>query len=253
MVLLSFAGFDPSAGAGVLLDVRVFRGRGFHGAAVVTALTVQNTSRVTAVEPVPGRLVRAQYNSLAKDMRFAGMKVGMAGSAVNLTVIGRILARRPDIPRVVDPVFAASSGAPLLEKDAVASFLAAVRRRATVLTPNLAEAARLSGRPVRTPEDMGEAAEIIFDRTQVACVVKGGHLEGDPLNLLFDGRRVHLFGKRRLDKDVHGTGCFFSASLLAYLARRNDLAEACRLATEATHRAILKAAPVGRGRAVISV
>jgi hydroxymethylpyrimidine kinase/phosphomethylpyrimidine kinase len=252
MNLLSIAGFDPSAGAGVLLDLNVFRALGFHGAAVLTTVTVQNTAAAFRVRALDARFIRAQAEALARDMDFAGLKVGMIGSAANLREIGRRLDAYPLLPRVVDPVFRAGSGLRLIESSAVDRFLKMIEKRASVLTPNLDEAARLSGRAVRTLSDMRAAAEIIYERTEVPCLIKGGHLPDQAVNLLFDGRSEVLFRKRRLAKDVHGTGCLFSAALLAFLARTGDLAEAGRLATEWTHRAIRAARTVGHGRPIFA-
>jgi len=252
MNLLSIAGFDPSAGAGVLLDLNVFRALGFDGAAVLTAITVQNTAAVFRIRALDPRFVRAQAEALVRDMAFSGLKVGMIGSSANLREVGRLLNNHAHLPRVIDPVLCSSSGRRLIESSAVDRFLKTVEKMASVLTPNLDEAARLAGRQVRTIADMHAAAEIIFERTHVPCLIKGGHLAGDAVNLLFDGRTETRFRKRRWAKDVHGTGCLFSSALLAFLVQSGDLAEAGRLATDWTHRAIRTARPIGKGRAVFS-
>ncbi len=247
-ILLTVAGFDPSGGAGVLLDAAVWRGCGFRVAAVLTAVTVQNTAGVKSIHPLPARLVRAQWRAVAEDGPIAGIKIGMAGTAINLLAIVRELERHPGIPRIVDPVFRASSGARLIEPAAAPVFLQGLRGRATLLTPNLEEASRLAGIPVRTVADMEKAAGIIFERSAVPCLVKGGHLSGAAVNLLYDGRRMRRFARTRLAGDVHGSGCYLSSSILAFLALGRDLPEAVRLATAATHRAIRRSLPAGCGR-----
>ncbi|MBN1938487.1 MAG: hydroxymethylpyrimidine/phosphomethylpyrimidine kinase [Candidatus Aminicenantes bacterium] len=252
MILVTIAGFDPSGGAGVLLDTSVFKALGFHGTAVLTAVTVQNTSTVVRVRTLSPRLVRDQFLALKRDLAVAGLKVGMAGSAANIQEIGRLLARHTDIPRVVDPVLRSSSGRALAGKASALHYLRALHGRAEVLTPNLAEAARLSGRPVRTVAEMRDAAAAVFDRTGIPCLVKGGHLPGAPVNLLYDGKHIALFGIKRLRRDVHGTGCFFSAALLGFLVRKGDLFAAAEAATEWTHRAIVSSIRIGRGRAVFT-
>jgi hydroxymethylpyrimidine kinase/phosphomethylpyrimidine kinase len=252
MNLLTIAGFDPGGGAGVLLDTAVFRMFGHEAAAVLTAATVQDSSAVFQVKPFSARFVRDQFRALDRDRAFAGLKVGMAGSAANLAEIGRLLAEYTEIPRVVDPIFRSSSGRLLAGASSRRTFLRAFRENASVLTPNLAEAAFLSGRPVRTFSEMRTAAGVIFEQTGVPCLVKGGHLKADAINLLYDGRRETIIARKRIRRDVHGTGCLFSAALLAYLIRSNDLAAAARSASDWTHRAIRSAAPVGHGRAVFS-
>ncbi len=248
--LLSIAGYDPSGGAGALLDVRVFEALDFHGAVVLTALTVQNTVAVRRVIPIPARMVSEQYRALAADMEFSGIKVGMLGSHTIVPVLARILAANAGIPRVVDPVLRASSGAPLFEKGGLSAFLRAVRSRASLLTPNIDEAAILSGMPVRTPKDMAEAARTIYERTEVPCLVKGGHLEKGAVNILFAGRRTAMFGHEKLARDVHGTGCFLSSAILGHLALGRSLEKACGLAADMVHAAIVSSIKAGKGRRV---
>jgi hydroxymethylpyrimidine/phosphomethylpyrimidine kinase len=249
--LVSLAGCDPSAGAGVLLDMKVFERFGFHGAGIITALTAQNTGTVKGVYPISAAVVKKEHSVLVSDVRPAGIKVGLLGSRENLPVIAAILAGHKTIPRVVDPVFRSSSGAWLFEKGAIRLFCASMRKRATVLTPNLEEAGRLAGGKIETVAEMKDAALAIFALTHVPCLVKGGHLAGDPVNLLFDGRRIFLFGKKKIPKDVHGTGCFFSASLLCRLAQGRPLEKSAELATEDTHAAIRTAGRIGLGRFII--
>ncbi|MBM3311189.1 MAG: hydroxymethylpyrimidine/phosphomethylpyrimidine kinase [Candidatus Aminicenantes bacterium] len=249
--LLTIAGFDPSGGAGALSDTAVFRFLGFHGAAILTAVTAQGPSGVRAVQALPPKFILAQHRALVRDIDLAGLKVGMAATAENLAAVGRILGRHPGIPRVVDPVLRSSSGARLLEKAAAAGWLAAVRRRASVLTPNLSEASRLAGRAVDSVEAMSEAAGLLFDRTEVPCLITGGHLSGPAVNVLYDGRRLYRFERKKLPGDVHGTGCFFSAALLGFLALGRSLPRAAALATDLTYLGIRAAVRLGRGRPVI--
>jgi len=246
--LLTIAGFDPSAGAGVLLDLKVFAAFGFHGTAALTAVTVQDTARVRRVVPLPSRLVRDQVSALRSDIELAGIKVGMAGTRENLAAVARILGAARGIPSVVDPVFRATSGAWLLEGRAISDFLALLRGKASLLTPNLDEARRLTGRRVADLAGMKLAAGEIFERGRVPCLIKGGHLKGNPLDLLYDGKTFAVFGRPRMGKDVHGTGCLLSAAILAGLARGLSLQEACRRASAFVQRAIRGSVRIGGGR-----
>lgn len=248
--LLTIAGFDPSGGAGISLDLAVFRSLGFRGAAVISALTVQNTAGVSRVRPLEPGFIRSQWRALTADLPLAGVKTGMAGSAANFRVMADLLGRMSDRPRVVDPVFRSSSGAWLFERGAVGDVLRLLRGRATLITPNLEEAGRLAGLPVRSRSTMEEAARIINDRTGLACLVKGGHLESSPVDVLFDGERMRLFRKKRQARDVHGTGCFLSSAILGFLVRGKTLGESCGLASELVGRSILSAQRPGRGRFV---
>ncbi len=251
--LLSLAGFDPSGGAGLILDLAVFRGLGFHGAGVMTALTFQNTRGVQGVRSLPRRDVEAQYRALRDDLPWSGLKVGMIGSPENLAFIGRVLAGNGRLPRVIDPVLRSSSGARLLERTAVSRFLASIRGRASVITPNIAEAAVLSGRHIRGLDDARRAARAIFEATGVPCLIKGGHGQGPVVDLLYDGRTDKVFVHKRLTADVHGTGCFLSAALLAFLAGGRDLERACGLAIRLTVRAMRESIRPGRGRRIMAV
>lgn len=248
--LLSIAGFDPSGGAGVLADLRVFHELGFHGAAALTALTVQTTAEVMRIEAVGTGLLAAQAEALDADLVLAGIKVGMAATAPNIRFIGRFCASHPEVPRVVDPVFQSSGGKPLLDSRGRAAFVAALRGRASVITPNLDEAGSLAASRIETVAEMIEAARSIARTMRFPCLIKGGHLEGEAVNVLHDGKRAYLFGRPRLKKDVHGTGCVFSAALAAYLAKGKDLPRAAALAADFAHGAIAKSVRVGRGRRV---
>jgi hydroxymethylpyrimidine/phosphomethylpyrimidine kinase len=248
--LLSIAGYDPSGGAGVTLDLRVFEHFGFRGFGVLTAVTAQDARRVEAVCSLPATVVRRQMRVLGRGRRIAGIKVGMAGSLENLAAVARILAAHPAIPRVVDPVFRSSSGARLLEKGAIPEFLSLLGGKASLITPNLDEAAALSGARVETVEGMKEAARRIHEASRVPCLVKGGHLRGEAVDVLWDGRTFTIFRHARLRRNVHGTGCFLTAAILAGLAGGRGLEDACRGGIALTVRGIRKSAPAGGGRRV---
>lgn len=251
-VLVSIAGFDPGSGAGITLDLAVFRNLGYFGAGLITGLTVQNTQHVKDIFCPPADFLRAQYSAIQQDLVPAGIKVGMLGCQDRIPVVRKILSAHPAIPRVVDPVFQSSSGAWLLDEGAIPDFIEKICRKATVITPNLHEASRIAGFSVRTARDMQRAAEKIYALTGVPCLVKGGHLEDQALDILFDGASIHIFRKEKLGKRVHGTGCVLSSSLLCHLAQGLPLEESCRRAKEFTHESIKTAVPIGRGQNLIT-
>jgi hydroxymethylpyrimidine/phosphomethylpyrimidine kinase len=234
----------------VLQDVAVFRRLGFLGAGVLTAVTAQNSRRVRDVRCLGGRFLLSQYETLIRDVSPSGIKVGMLGCRRNIRALGRILAERRDLPIVVDPVFRSSSGRWLLEKEAIPSYLASIKGRISVLTPNLEEAWLISGRRPLNPEAMEEAARRIGDRVSAPCLVKGGHLARGVADVLYDGRRSYFFPHEKVRRHVHGTGCVLSSSLLSYLALGKPLVEACGLAIDFTTSALPKAVRLGRGRRV---
>jgi hydroxymethylpyrimidine/phosphomethylpyrimidine kinase len=251
--LLTIAGLDPSGGAGILLDLRVFERLGFRGAAVLTSVTAQNSGEFEKALHLQSGLVAKQYESVSREWDFSGIKTGMIGSLENLATVARILSRHASVPRVIDPVFRASSGAPLLEKRAVAGYLALIKGKATLLTPNLEEASSLTGRRVRTEEDMIAAAREIYGECSIPCLVKGGHLKGEIADVLYDGADFLVFRHARAGNNVHGTGCFLSAAILGFLAGGLDLEKACRRGIGMTGRSIRKAVPGLQGRMVFPV
>lgn len=251
-ILLSVAGYDPTSGAGVSLDSKVFQLLGFQGMAVLTSITSQNTKGVKKVHCLPPDLLWDQYQTLLEDVSFSGIKVGMVGCGENTEIIKRILENNPNIQKVVDPVFKSSSGAWLLERDSVPSYISEISGKASLLTPNLEEASMISGIKIENTEDMKKAAKRIFSLSSIPCLIKGGHLPRQMVNLLYDGNKFHLFKEEKIKKNVHGTGCFLSSSLLAYLVKGNSLEKACLLATQFTHEAIKNSIQIGHGQHIIS-
>ena len=248
--LFSIAGYDPSSGAGVLLDVAVFRRFGFLGSGILTAVTAQNSRQVMEVRCLGPRFLLNQYETLIGDIAPAGIKVGMVGCRGNIPALGHILARHADIPIVVDPVLKSSSGRWLLEKSALPAYLAQIKGRISVLTPNLHESALISGIRPRGPEAMKEAARRIVERIAAPCLVKGGHLARGVVDVLYDGRKFYQFPHAKIAGDVHGTGCFLSSSLLSFVVLGNSLVEACALASKFTHSALRRAVRLGQGRPI---
>ncbi len=226
-VALTIAGSDPSGGAGIQADVKTFSALGAYGTSVITALTAQSTTGVTGVHEVPVDFVRAQLDTLLADVRIDSVKVGMLGSAALAAAVGDYL-REPlaHLVRVLDPVMVSTSGSRLLDEDAVDA-VRALLPYADVITPNLPEAAVLTGRnPATTVEGMREQAALLrndFGARRV--LVKGGHLEdtADAVDLWLDedGERVYA-AVRVPTRNTHGTGCTLSSALAALRLRRVD-------------------------------
>jgi hydroxymethylpyrimidine/phosphomethylpyrimidine kinase len=248
--VLSIAGIDPSGGAGLFTDLRAFAAHGVHGCGVVTALTAQNSQAVTGISPVDPAFVRQQLDTLFADVRIRSAKIGMLGTAP----IIRAVAEGLDAPLksgqpahlVLDTVMVAKSGDALLERDATAMLLEAVLPLATVITPNLPEAGVLLGQ--RAPETIAEmrrAAEKLRERMchngHRWVLLKGGHLQGDAIDVLHDGDRMLEFAAPRIEtRNTHGTGCTLSAAIAARLAYDDDVERAVgackRWLTEAIRR-----------------
>jgi hydroxymethylpyrimidine/phosphomethylpyrimidine kinase len=252
-ILLSIAGFDPTSGAGVSLDLKVFDHLGFRGMAILTSLTSQSTSAVEKVQSLSPDFLWNQYQTLRTDVFFYGIKVGMIGSRENLKILEKILSNHPKIPKVIDPVFMSSSGTWLFDREGIPSFLTSIKEKASLLTPNRGEASLISGIQVSHVEDMKEAAEKIYELSKMPCLIKGGDLLQEKVDLFYDGKGFRIFRGEKIDKKVHGTGCFLSSSLLAYLAKGKSLEEACSLAIRLTYEAIKDAVQVGKGQYIFSI
>ncbi len=258
-LLLTIAGSDPSGGAGLQGDLKVFLRFGVSGAAVPTAVTVQSTSGVRSVNPLPAPLVAAQLAALLADVRPAAVKVGLLGRGATVEAVARALSplARRGTPIVLDPVLAASSGLRLLPRSAVPALVRRLLPLATLVTPNLAEAAELAGLPVadvrRHPL---ETAQVLLQAGARAVLLKGGHLPGPRATdlLVTPGRATFLSLPRRHGRRrVHGTGCALASAIAALLARGRTLEQAVEGAKAWLAGAIAGAQRTGRGALQLDV
>src|SRR5690606_5435861 len=225
---LTIAGSDSGGGAGIQADLKTFAALGVYGTSAITALTAQNTRRVTAVHDVEPGFVGEQIETVASDIAIDAVKTGMLANALVIRA-GVDALTRLNLPRpVVDPVMVAKSGDSLLAPDAVDAIRRLLLPQAVVVTPNRMEAEVLTGRPVRTRDEARDAARALVDLGAGAAVVKGGHFdEPEVVDLLFDGRDFHEFRHpRHHTRHTHGTGCTFAAAIAAYLALGRPLTEA---------------------------
>jgi len=246
-VALTIAGSDPSGGAGIQADLKTFHQRGVYGTSVLTLVTVQNTARLDRVEPLAADLVTAQLEAVLEDIPPAAAKTGALGTAGIIQAIARTLARSA-FPLVVDPVLVSKHGASLAGDEARVALVEALLPRALLVTPNLDEAAVLAGMPVETAEDMAEAARRIARFGCAAVLVKGGHLAGDAVDVLFwEGTIRHVVAPRVSGPPAHGTGCTYSAAITAELARGAALVDAIETAKRFITRALETRPSLGAG------
>jgi hydroxymethylpyrimidine/phosphomethylpyrimidine kinase len=251
---MTIAGSDSGGGAGIQADLKTFAMLGVWGTSAITSITVQNTRGVTAVSDVPPDVVANQIRAVAGDIGLDAAKTGMLSSAPIIEAVAEAI-ERTNVPNlVVDPVFVSKHGDPLLRTDAVEALRSRILPLASVVTPNLAEAAGLAGFEVETAEDMERAGEAILGLGARAVLVKGGHLEGAAADDLFlDGDRTEWLTSERLDTThTHGTGCVLSAAIAAHLARGEDLRDAVRRGKEFVTEAIRHALPIGKGIGPVS-
>ena len=250
---LSIAGSDSGAGAGIQADLKTFAALGVYGTTVVTAITAQNTLGVSKILPLDPELVGAQLNAVIDDIGASALKTGMLATAPIVEVVAEKLRRHKLDNIVVDPVMVATSGEWLLKKTAVEMLRSELIPLATLVTPNIAEAEALSGITVRTGKEMRRAAARILDLGPRNVIIKGGHRRGPATDLFFDGKKFRELKTRRIHtQHTHGTGCTFSAAVVAYLARGEKLESAVVQAKTYITAAIRYSFPIGVGRGPVN-
>jgi hydroxymethylpyrimidine/phosphomethylpyrimidine kinase len=250
-VVLTIAGFDPSSGAGVTADIKTIAAHGCYGVACITAITVQSTAGVRRVEPCDPDLVADTLRELAADVKIAAVHIGMLGSAKVARAVADFLSRQK-LPNVVlDPIFRASSGTDLLDAPGRKVLAEQLLPLATVVTPNVDEAAALAGIPVTDPDQMRAAAVKLHEMGAESVVVTGGHLDKAIDLLSFQTKRgveQEVFkSERQRSNSTHGTGCAFATAMACHLALDRGLPEAVLLAKAYVSAAIAKGHPLGRG------
>jgi hydroxymethylpyrimidine kinase/phosphomethylpyrimidine kinase len=246
--ILTVAGSDSGGGAGIQADLKTITVLGGYGMSVITALTAQNTTGVQGVHAVPIDFIARQLDSVLSDIGADAVKTGMLATPEIVETVADGIRRYNIKLLVVDPVMVAKSGDTLLAEDARETLMSVLLPLATVVTPNLPEAMVLCKSPVNTIDEMHAAARRIHDLGPSYVVIKGGHLQDRPLDLLFDGENFHTFDAPRLNqRNTHGTGCTFSAALATNLANGLAMADAVGKAKEFITRAIAGGLDIGAG------
>jgi hydroxymethylpyrimidine kinase / phosphomethylpyrimidine kinase / thiamine-phosphate diphosphorylase len=247
--ILTIAGSDTGGGAGIQADLKTIATLGGHGMSVITALTAQNSLGVQSVYPIPLPFIEAQIDAVLADMGADAAKTGMLYDGAVAKVVAEKMNHYGVDNLVVDPLLAATDGTPLLNEEGRVALLKELLPLATLVTPNLPEAAELAGMEVRTMNEMKEAAKRIHEYGAKAVFITGGHREGDPVDILFDGSGLTEFQSERIaGPDVHGTGCVLSAAIATELAKGASLLEAVQRGREMTITSIKAALTIGTGR-----
>jgi len=247
-VALSIAGSDPSGGAGLQADLKTFHRLGVYGEAVVTLITVQNTRGVTRVDVLAPDLILEQIHAVCLDICPHAAKIGALGNRAVVEAVAAA-AQSFTFPLVIDPVMISKHGAALIAEDARSVLIKCLIPRAFLLTPNLEEATVLTGFPVNDVASMREAAEKLASLGAKNVLIKGGHLQGDAVDILFEpDRGFHEYSSPRIaSKHTHGTGCTYSAAITAELAKGLELRPAIALAKKFITEAIRTAPGLGSG------
>jgi hydroxymethylpyrimidine kinase/phosphomethylpyrimidine kinase len=246
--VLTIAGSDSGGGAGIQADLKAITLLGGFGMSVITALTAQNTVGVQGIHEIPGRFVEEQIDSVLSDIGADAVKIGMLANKEIIEVVSKKIKQYKLKKVVVDPVMISKSGAALLRKDAQESLIKKLIPLAWVVTPNLMEASVLAGLKVNSLEGMKKAAHLIYKLGPKHVVVKGGHLKGVAIDLLYDGENFsEMEGPRFETKNTHGTGCTFASAIATLLARGEPVQEAVRKAKAFVAMAIQSSLSLGKG------
>ena len=248
--VLSIAGSDSGGGAGIQADLKTFSALGCFGMTAITALTAQNTTGVRAIHAVPLDMLDAQIDAVVEDIGVDAVKIGMLHSAATVQAVAAAIDRHRLERVVLDPVMVATSGATLIDREAIEVLVAQMFPRAALVTPNLDEAALLVGRTLSSEADMEAAARELLARGARAVLVKGGHLSGNTVSDLLlarDAAPVWLRGPRIPSANTHGTGCTLSSAIAAHLARGVTLEAAVRASRDYIRGALQAGAPVRTG------
>jgi hydroxymethylpyrimidine kinase/phosphomethylpyrimidine kinase len=250
-VVLSIAGSDSGAGAGIQADLKMFSALGVYGCTAITAITAQNTQHVVKIFEISPSIVEQQIRSVMTDMRPNAIKLGMVYSTPIIEAVYRSVKKKSKkVPIVLDPILAAGTGAKLLRTEAYKSFVSKLIPLSTLITPNRSEAEKLADTLIKSENDAIEAAKKIRKLGAENVLIKGGRfVSAEVTDLLLDTQgNVTKFTNPRLEiKEIHGSGCNFSSAVAAYLAKDIVLSEACNMANEYVHTAIRNSLKIGKG------
>lgn len=248
-VVLSIAGFDPSSGAGITADIKTIAAHGCYGVSCITALTVQSSRGVQRVEGVEGHIITETLEELVSDQDIAAVKIGMLGSAEAARSVAAFLKRHRPANVVLDPVLRSSSGAELLSRDGFRILKDRILAMALVMTPNIDEAAALTGLTVSSVAEMEPAALSLRQMGIKNVIITGGHLDPptDLISAESSKQSVVLTGTRIASASTHGTGCAFSTSLACKLALGHNLMESAKAAKHHVESLLKNAPPSGKG------
>lgn len=246
--VMTIAGSDSGGGAGIQADLKTLSALGVFGTSTLTAITAQNTVGVTAVHEVPTDVIRAQIDAVVTDIGADAVKTGMLSSSEIVDAVAEAIGHHGIVNLVVDPVMVAKSGDRLLRQEAINALCTSLIPLAAVVTPNIPEAEDLTGARIQSDQDVRDAAVRIIAMGARSVVIKGGHRDGPPTDVLYDGQEFQEFTTERVPStNTHGTGCTFASAVAAGLAHGLDMSAAVAQAKEYVTAAIRASYPIGQG------
>lgn len=248
-ILLTIAGSDPSGGAGIQVDLKVFQALGAFGMAIPAALTIQNSRGVVATHPIPAKAMSQQLETLLSDIKPDAIKTGMLLTKQTVDAIAKAVKKYSIKNLIIDPVIRSSSGRPLLQPDAVKSLQRNLFPLAKLITPNIPEAEALTNMRIKTDEDMDFVAGKLLDMGPSFVLIKGGHGRGtDAVDTLYGGKTVLSFSTKKKQGEFHGTGCVLSSAIAVFIAQGLPVEKAVEKAKEFVDSMLKTTKPMGKGR-----
>jgi hydroxymethylpyrimidine/phosphomethylpyrimidine kinase len=250
--VLSIAGSDCSGGAGIQADLKTFSAHGVFGMSVIVSVVAENTSRVIDIQDITPDMIEKQIDAIFEDIEVDAVKIGMLSTEPCMKAVARKLEEyKPNIV-VIDPVMYAKNGCALMDPNSIDTLIQVILPYASLLTPNIPEAEKISNIKISNSKDMEASAKIIYDMGCKNVLIKGGHSIGDALDILYDGKNFYGFETQRIyTKNTHGTGCTFSSAIASNLALGMSMAEAVEKAKKYITTAIEHSLSIGKGHGPI--
>jgi hydroxymethylpyrimidine/phosphomethylpyrimidine kinase len=246
--ILSIAGSDCSGGAGIQADLKTFSAHGLFGMSVIVSVVAENTSRVIDIQDITPDMVKKQIDAVFEDIGADAVKIGMLSGEECMKAVAEKLLEYKAQNIIADPVMYAKNGCPLMDPESVGALIEQIIPIADLLTPNIPEAERIAGIEIENTNDMKEAAVKISRMGSKNVLIKGGHLAGEALDILYDGKDFYYFNAERINtKNTHGTGCTYSSAIASNLALGMNMEHAVRKAKEYVTTAIRHSLNIGKG------
>lgn len=246
--VLSIAGSDCSGGAGIQADLKTFSAHGVFGMSVIVSVVAENTSRVIDIQDITPKMIEEQIDAVFEDIEVDAVKIGMLSTPACMQAVARKLKQYQPENIVIDPVMYAKNGCPLMNPDAIDTLIEVVLPYADLLTPNIPEAEKIAGIKINNIQDMETAAKLIYAMGCKSVLVKGGHADGDAIDILYDGKEYYHFETPRIHtKNTHGTGCTFSSAIASNLALGKTMSEAVSCGKKYVTTAIKHSLAIGKG------
>ena len=245
---LSIAGSDCSGGAGIQADIKTMSSLGVFGMSVIVSVVAENTSRVLSIEDISPSMIKSQIDAIFEDIEVDAVKIGMLSTPPCIMAVYESLVKYKPKNIVVDPVMYAKNGCPLMPPHSIEHLVKYILPLASIITPNIPEAEHIANMQIKTIEDMRLACKKIYEFGVKNVLIKGGHFQGDAIDILYDGKNFYEFTNERINtKNTHGTGCTLSSAIASFLAKGESMEIAVKNAKEYVTNAIKHSLEIGKG------